>query len=150
MIPLYKFRTCSLLLLFVLAALPSLSNASNSIIAELQESAIEQQLWLYQEWINLLHYDVNGKADDDYLSQVDDDRFFNAKDGKTNSKDELLATIAAFYRTDVKDNEHPQCRFVARLNGCRKNSRSIQKRCLFKIVKIIKSGEIWLMQTRSP
>ena len=120
MIPTYKFRTCSLFFLLALAALPSHSNASNNTIAELQGNAIEQQLWHHQEWINLLHYDVNGKADDDYLSQVDDERFFNAKDGKTHSKDELLATIAAFYRTDVKDNEHPQCRFIARLEWLQK------------------------------
>ena len=107
-------------LLFALAALPPLSSASNGTIAALQEKAIEQQLWRHQEWINLLLYDVKNKSKDKYLSQVDDERFFNAKDGKTNSKNELLATIAAFYRTDIKDNEHPQCRFVARLEWLRK------------------------------
>jgi hypothetical protein len=120
MMLIYKFFTCSLFFLLALAALPSISSASNNTITELQEKALEQQLWRHQEWINLLHYDVNDKTKDEYLSQVDDKRFFNAENGKTNSKDELLATISAFYRIDLKDNEHPQCRFVARLEWLQK------------------------------
>lgn len=116
MLSAYKIRTCSLLLRFTLIILPSISSAENNYIVDLQQKALQQNLWREQSWINLLHYDVNDKSDDNYLSQVDDERFFNAKDGKTNSKAELLETIAAFYRTDVKDNEHPLCRFVARFN----------------------------------
>lgn len=116
-------------LLLALSTSASISSASNNTIAELQENAVEQKLWRHPEWINLLHYDIDDKSKDEYLSQVDDEKFFNAKDGKTSSKNELLATIAAFYRTDIKDNDHPQCRFVARLEWLQ-NKLSIETKTL--------------------
>lgn len=81
----------------------------------MQESAVEQQLWQSQEWLNLLHYYPSLMAKSGYLSQVDDDAFFNAEDGVDNPRSEMLATLAAFYRDDVDGNEHPLCRFPARL-----------------------------------
>ena len=125
----YKTCACSLLFLIAFTALPSISSAVGNYVEELQRKAVKQQLWREQEWINLLHYDVNDKSEDNYLSQVDDDRFFNAKDGKTNSKNELLETIAAFYKIDVSDNEHPQCLFVARLEWL-KQKLSLNKQSL--------------------
>lgn len=112
---LYKFRVGNLFFKILLVVLPSISSATDGYVTEIQEKAIKQKLWQEQVWINLLHYDVNDKSKGEYLSQVDDDRFFNAVDGKTNSKAELLETIEAFYRIDVTDNEHPQCHFIARL-----------------------------------
>lgn len=87
----------------------------NNYVANLQEQAQKQRLWQNVEWLNLLHHDGKGDLSINYKSHVKDDRFFLAPDGKTNPESELLATIAAFYRTDVSDNEHAQCRFIARL-----------------------------------
>lgn len=94
--------------------------ANTEYIDSLQEKAIKQQLWLEKEWINFLHYDVISQSEKQYLSQVDDDRFFNAKDGKTNSKAELLATIATFFVTEKTDDSHSLCRFVARFEWLNK------------------------------
>ncbi|MCK5262960.1 MAG: DUF4105 domain-containing protein, partial [Gammaproteobacteria bacterium] len=93
-----------------------LSYANISYINELQQQANAQSLWKEEEWINLLHYDVVDENNDEYLSQVDDKRFFNAKDGKTNSRSELLETIATFFNTSVNDDTHALCRFVARFD----------------------------------
>ena len=98
----------------------SSSYANTNYIDLLQQQAIEQELWQENEWINLLHYDVLDKEDDEYLSQVDDDRFFNANDGKTNSKAELLKTISSFFSTEVNDDVHTLCRFVARFDWLNK------------------------------
>ena len=94
----------------------SSSYANTSYIDSLQQQAIDQKLWQENEWINLLHYDVIDAENNEYISQVDDSRFFNAKDGKTNSKTELLETIAAFFSTDVNNDSHTLCHFVARFD----------------------------------
>lgn len=89
---------------------------SSHQVNTLQEAVLELKLWRSREWINLLHYYPNRKAESGYLSQVDDERFFNAKDGVNNPRAEMLATLAAFYRVDVEGNNHPLCLFPARLN----------------------------------
>lgn len=86
--------------------------ADESRIHTLQTLARQQQLWLNPEWLNLLHYNKQGNR---IISQVDDNNFFNAPDGKTNPETEMLATLAAFYSTDIPDDLNPQCRFPARL-----------------------------------
>jgi hypothetical protein len=86
--------------------------ADESKVVELQSAARQQKLWIHAEWLKLLHYRREGLR---WVSQVDDDRFFNAPDGKTNPESELNATIAAFYRDGADDDEHPLCRFPARL-----------------------------------
>ncbi|MBT8438883.1 MAG: DUF4105 domain-containing protein, partial [Gammaproteobacteria bacterium] len=108
-------RAVHLLLLVSLVVISTSASSNNDYITELQNQALEKQLWRERVWINLLHYDVNDAEDYDYVSQVDDDRFFNADDGKTDPRAELVETIAAFFRTDLNGNEHPRCRFIARL-----------------------------------
>jgi hypothetical protein len=85
-------------------------------ITDLQASAKTQQLWLENEWLNLLHYGGEGTTPENYQSEVNDERFFIAENGDTNPEAELLATIAAFYQTDSAGDDHAQCKFVARLN----------------------------------
>ena len=104
----------SLCLLSLIFASPGIANTT--YISTLQKQAVEQQLWKEGEWINFLHYDVIDKEEDEYISQVDDDRFFIAKDGKTNSKAELLETISSFFSIETTDNKHSLCRFVARFD----------------------------------
>ena len=107
-------------LYFLLSVFPSLSHANTDHIKLLQQQAIDQTLWQEKEWINLLHYDIVDREHHEYLSQVDDSRFFNADDGKTNSEAELLATIAAFFNTEASDDSHALCRFVARFEWLNK------------------------------
>ncbi|MCW9055034.1 MAG: DUF4105 domain-containing protein, partial [Gammaproteobacteria bacterium] len=77
--------------------------------------ASAKKLAQHPEWINLLHYEKTNWFNNDYVSQVDDERFFNAPDGKNNPASELSATISAFFRMDLNGDDHPQCKFVARL-----------------------------------
>ncbi|MCW8895412.1 MAG: DUF4105 domain-containing protein [Sulfurimonas sp.] len=58
-------------------------------------------------WNLLLHMN-NGK------SEIDDPRFFFAKDGKTNAKAELNATIDALFNETTYDDNSTACRFPAR------------------------------------
>ena len=88
----------------------------NQYLEDLLAQAKAQRLWLDREWLNLLHYSGDGEKAENYHSDVNDERFFIAPVGDANPESELLATIAAFYRTNVSGDEHAQCRFVARLN----------------------------------
>ena len=105
--------------LFVLAFTPPFSvvyAADDRHITELQSRARQLQMWRSEEWLNLLHYRGDVDTGEIFESEVNDDRFFIATDGNSNPESELLATIAAFYRTDTTGDEHAQCRYVARLH----------------------------------
>jgi hypothetical protein len=111
----FYFRIAAFFIFFP-QLLSSQALASTDIrINELQENALTQKLWNSKEWLALLHYRKDSGEDSGYLSQVDDQRFFNAEDGKINPQTELLATITSFYSADKIDDKHPQCRFIARL-----------------------------------
>lgn len=69
-------------------------------------------LWEKTEWLNLLHYN---KVSDDYISQVDDDRFFYAADGSSNPQTELIATLEQIFIQTENIDQQAQCRFVARV-----------------------------------
>jgi hypothetical protein len=112
-------KVAAICCLFILTFTPPLSvvyAADDGRIAELQSRARQQQIWRSDEWLNLLHYRVVGGTGENFESAVNDDRFFIAADGDTNPESELLATIAAFYRTDINGDEHAQCKHVARLH----------------------------------
>ena len=86
--------------------------APDAYLGELQQRAREQGLARDRAWEVLLHYKPDGSG---VKSLVDDPRFFSAPDGRRDPEAELSATIAAFFQAEVKeDEEHPQCRFVAR------------------------------------
>jgi len=51
---------------------------------------------------------------DNNLSEIDDKHFFFAKDGKTNPKSEMAATIKAFYEKFSNEENSSICRFPAR------------------------------------
>ena len=88
--------------------------ATQKIIDQLLLEAESRLLWKSKKWLNLVHY--KGETDD-YLSQVDDQRYFTAANGKTDPKAELLSTLKAFYNTDkTLADQHAQCRFIARFN----------------------------------
>ena len=85
------------------------SSAQESII----NRAIDKTLWEKIEWLNLLHYN---KEYGTYESQVDDNRFFYAKDGHKNPEAELIATLKHLFIKTDNPNQQTQCKFVARSN----------------------------------
>jgi len=119
--PYFYLGTASFFLLIISLISTQAYALSDNRIIELQQNAISQKLWGNEEWLTLLHYEKDSSEESGYLSQVDDRRFFNAEDGKVNPKAELLSTITSFYNLDKKDNDHPQCRFIARLEWLKEN-----------------------------
>jgi Domain of unknown function (DUF4105) len=93
---------------------------SKSTINRIYQQVQDKKLWQDIQWHNLLHYEQQTWPNSNYESEVDDPRFFNAKDGKVNPESELLETIVSFYTGSDIDNQHPQCRFVARFNWLQK------------------------------
>jgi len=92
------------------------------VIEQLILEAESKSLWEKKKWLNLVHY--KGEAGD-YLSQVDDARYFNAANGSTSPRAELLSTLKAFYDTNVSQpDQHAQCRFIARFNWLQSNLKA--------------------------
>jgi len=99
-----------------LQAQASKDPVNNPELQFLIDSSSKTELWKDIEWLNLLHYQ-GGPGLTDFLSQVDDPVFFNAKDGKTNPQSELKKTLISLYATDILNpDEHAQCRNIARFN----------------------------------
>ena len=65
-----------------------------------------------EQWLSLVYYSASGLTKR-VKSEVPDEKFFNAKNGYTNPKAELEATVAAFFDEDLSE-QHAQCRFPAR------------------------------------
>lgn len=102
---------------FWLLSFPIAQNSFASPIDEINEAGI-QALSASNEWHRLLHYEP-GFSQKQVLSQVDDDNFFLAAEGKHNPIAELKATLSAFYlevdTTDPKQlDQHALCQFPAR------------------------------------
>ena len=113
-----QYTCCVRYILFFLSSLIFVHTTqanTNPYVKELHNKAVSLKLWQHREWNNLVHYDNNGSSDG-LLSQVDDDRFFNAIDGKHNPQSELFKTIDAFFNESTNDDSHAQCKFVARLD----------------------------------
>lgn len=73
-----------------------------------QSSFNLNQLAYSKEWLALVHY--QSKPFRKYISSIDSDNFFLAKNGKTSPTDELKATIQLFQGNDTKQ----KCFFPAR------------------------------------
>lgn len=92
---------------FICSAEDRIKDINNGVI----NTAIKLELWKKTEWLNLVHYK---KSFDNYISQVNDDRFFYAKNGKESPREELLETINNLFISTEDHNQQAQCRFVAR------------------------------------
>ena len=82
---------------------------------QLIQQALEKQLDQKRRWHLLLHY--KGTWLGGYESEADGMDFFNASDGKTNPKAELIATLDSFFKDPGSlkpKEEHPICNFPAR------------------------------------
>ena len=107
---LYLFGFFSLLCTALL--LPTDAVASAQVEQDnLIKQAKEKNLWSTTEWLNLIHYN---KEYNRYVSQVDDQRYFYATDGKNNPEAELIATIEHLFIPTDDHNQQTQCLFVAR------------------------------------
>jgi len=94
----------------IVATAPAQEN-TDDVVASLLQQADQLQLAEHEIWYALLHYKRESFFRG-FVSQADDDDFFLAADGKTDSTAELIANIKAFYRRP--ENNHAQCLFPAR------------------------------------
>jgi len=78
-----------------------------SSVIEYQQKAHKLKLSESRYW-NLLLHNVEG------VSEIDDDNFFFAKDGKYNARHELDANIEAFFNETTFEDESASCKFPAR------------------------------------
>ncbi|RUO19672.1 hypothetical protein CWE08_09585 [Aliidiomarina iranensis] len=99
---------------FLLSVLPILilSSALIPITAEASASPSAARLQVLAEhpdWQNLLHIPKNGNT-----SEIENQSFFVADNGRTNAHAELIATLALFASDHPDTADHPQCRYPAR------------------------------------
>lgn len=64
------------------------------------------------EWLNLVHF--RATLTPGFESQVDDPKFFLAKDGKYSPESELRESIIQLFSKTAVSDSHPRCHFVAR------------------------------------
>jgi hypothetical protein len=95
-----------------------LDPAQASYLSELIEKAKNKGLAEHNTWHTLLHYQPR-LLFAGVESLADDSRFFNSPLGKRDPEDELRATLRAFFQNSIEDEEHPQCRFIARYHWLR-------------------------------
>lgn len=82
----------------------------------LQQTEV-QKFYLERSWLILGHYKKRFVSSDKYLSEIDGPNFFFAPTGKESPKEELQATLRAFFEPvtwQKEEKDHPQCRFLAR------------------------------------
>lgn len=79
---------------------------------ELVDKAEKARLFERRGWLVIVHYKPS--AFHALESVIDDPNFFLSKDGKRDPKKEMAETIRSFFRTDLENEAHPRCRFIAR------------------------------------
>jgi len=108
------------LLLGLLGILPVNAMAEADLPASYIKEAKALKLAQQPAWLNLLHYKSNAWGS--LISQADDAKFFMAEAGAENAQAELEADLRGFFSSvdaesnTAQANNHPQCRFPARLN----------------------------------
>lgn len=96
-------------------------------------------------WLKLLHYQ---KTFSGYKSKASRAEFFFSKNGQSNPKEELAATLVSF-RSDHTKGMHPACRFPARFKLLQRNFSGLKgaKSCpnLETWLKGIDAGDLFLV-----
>ena len=113
--PVRIFISLLILVFFLSGRLWAQSSGINAYSEQLIQQALDKQLDQERRWHLLLHY--KGTWLGGYESEADGMAFFNAPDGKTNPKAELIATLRSFFKNPNSlkpEDEHPQCNFPAR------------------------------------
>ncbi|MCB1756650.1 MAG: DUF4105 domain-containing protein [Gammaproteobacteria bacterium] len=86
-------------------------------VEKLLRIADNKRLDQHPQWLTLMHYQSTGMDGDRLESQVDDQRYFLAENGKTDSRAELQASIRGLFADTPKplpEKDDPHCRFVER------------------------------------
>jgi hypothetical protein len=83
----------------------------------LKKKAIKIQLWEKRYWRLLLHYKQTVFGIE---SDIDSDSFFLSEDGKSNPKKELIITIEKLFSNDPVNEQHFQCKYIARYEWLKK------------------------------
>ncbi|MBI3752566.1 MAG: DUF4105 domain-containing protein [Deltaproteobacteria bacterium] len=108
------------LFIFLCAIAPACATADRPAFAisggyspldNLLQKAEERKLYNDSYWQVIVHYKPTRAG---FESLIDDPRFFLSPYGKRDPKAELEATIKALFQSDMKNDEHPRCRFIAR------------------------------------
>lgn len=100
----------ALFVFFFLSSQYSFAEEFSYKLSQFKQAALEQKLYLNEEWLALVHYRPN-RVMNGYVSQADDDSFFISEDGKYDPEAELIATIDLLL-ADNTSNLH--CQFPAR------------------------------------
>ncbi|RUO37354.1 hypothetical protein CWE13_05165 [Aliidiomarina shirensis] len=77
----------------------------NTFAADVDLAKVSQQ----QDWRNLLHIPRHSNR-----SEIENQAFFLADNGRNDAEAELRATLALFQQEHVDNNDHPQCIYPAR------------------------------------
>ena len=94
------------------------NGANRDYVDELIRKAESLKLAEHPYWLSLLHYKP-GFLGNAYVSQADDNAFFNDPNGKYLPAKELESTLRAFFN-ETGGDKHPQCRFPARYHWLKK------------------------------
>ncbi|MBF0287790.1 MAG: DUF4105 domain-containing protein [SAR324 cluster bacterium] len=84
----------------------------------LYREASKKQMAQHPYWLRLLHYHHPGESPGQWSSRSDiqSRSFFLSSQGHMDPEAELQATLQSFFSKKTEDpNQHPQCRFIARL-----------------------------------
>jgi hypothetical protein len=112
-----RFLKKSAFVLFTLSVIFSgnyiYSNTQKSYTESLLKKADKLKLHEQRYWHTLMHYKKGLLG---VRSLIDDPDFFISKNGKTDPRAELEATIRSLFRNDLQDEEHPTCKFMGRYN----------------------------------
>lgn len=109
-----RFLVLVTLAVTVLTPLETRGGEPVPYLAELLVRADAMRLHEHPVWLGLGHYEPDGR--DRFASMAEGDKFFIAANGSTSPRDELRATLAAFFdpTLEVREGERPQCSFPAR------------------------------------
>lgn len=91
------------------------SEIDNTHAQSLKQQALANELYADNQWQRLVYYEHHVTRG--WVSQADDEAFFNAPNGKHDPKAELLATLDVFLKpVNSNKSAHAICRFPARFS----------------------------------
>jgi hypothetical protein len=110
-----RAAVCSLFFLCWPFAATAAPDSARSHLRTLLEAAEQRRLHEEPRWLALVHYEP-AKTPSGVESLVSGGEFFLSPTGKTSPRDELAATLAAFFdpTLSTRGEQHPQCAFRAR------------------------------------
>lgn len=100
-------------------------------VQKLVDEAVSQKLFDDPYWIRLLHY---RKTLTGYKSRVDDPRFFLSADGRRSPRDEMIASIRAFFTPVVEGVVHPGIKNISRFAWLSERLRIDQSKLPFDFI----------------